>query len=1632
MKKSFYITVWVILLIPHYMSALTSALESNNLSFRGDFDSFEISNDKSTELTSSIIKIAEYATTAEPGKAELPIYTQLISLPKTGNFVLENLTYDYDERVLDYPLQHFGWEDRCTRDEEFYKINDWYPKEIVSIGSPVIMRGYRFCQVSVAAVQYNPAKNIIRILKNVNAEFTVDYKINENPLTDTKSRPSSSFSKIASEHIYGIEKSNIKDTGCYLIIAPDACISTLEYLAEWKRKLGHEVVLTPLSEIGDSPSAYTIKFYIQDAYDNWDVPPEYVLLVGDVTGSFIIPAFYVEGYATQWDVSDHPYTLLEGDDYFPEIYIGRFPIRSLMECATVINKIIHYESTFTEGRWYKKALMISGFFYDYYTSYITKMNVRDKLLNFGFDEVDTFIYPYTTGTQQILSMIDGGYSFINFRGFGYYYYWDNGEMILESDNIYDLNNGYMLPMITSITCGGGDFAAEGIHRCFGEAWLTAGTTTMPKGAIGFIGPSEYDTKTPWNNCNDIGIYQGITHEGIHRCGEMLLRGKMELYNNYPHNHAWGGAEDSDQFYFYIYGLLGDPGLQVWTDTPDSISLMCCDSISCNQNYISVEIDVNDECSDFMVTLTQDDSLVTKGFTNANGNIIFNGNFIPDTYEVTASKDGYLPETREITLYTNESLELTNTVFIDEPISGNTIEYMFELSNPTLYNAEDISVLIASNDEEIEIITDSIYINYIQFQGSYTCQNLYFSINEKWLGRTESNISVQVNSTLGNQSFMIPLEIKSPELVTSQCIVQNNDCCLIQGQEDNVFIELANTGTWETDLFDVLLICTNDKATITQNESYYTTISPNGNGVNALPFSVLPHQILTGESVLFEMQVFKNDSLVQVLQFSVPVGVVCESSPTFSKYGYFAIENSDIGILEAPAYDWIELDPALGGEGTLINGVFITSDGYIRTLDLPFDLVYFGYFYDEITICSNGWVSFNNDLVYHRNKTIPSGNGPAAMIAPFWDDLEDGEIFAWFDEIDHKFIIQWQEFLNVYNPDVKETFQIILFDPEFYPTVNGNVEILFQYKSISNIDQDDNYATVGIENFSQNDGVLITYSNIYSPTAHELADETAILFTIEESPELPLLEVTPVQFNYSLSPDTTITSYFTINNNSSTDLSYFLSTSHYIDKETENGGKNIENDFILASTSYYYPSQPMYIYCYLYHNSSDGEGIEGVTLDFPDGVFVNDGTTINTLIYNGQTGYGAEAKWGYGQGTPIYQAGINSFGINVTIDDTITSPISIDWLIEGTEIGGPPHSVEGEFTLEPSNDEHLWITYPNGGETLVYSLVDTIRWTYFGDIENVSLYIRTDPWSNWELIVENIPNIGYYPYTVNADISDSCIINVRDADGYAYDISDDFFSINIFDITHPFDGDVLSYNTTDTLCWDYSGIYDNVVIELSHDNGLNWELLNDDVPNTGQFVYMVSGPPSEWCKFKIISPDYAVSNTSKGHFTIVDPAVSWISLGENSGIINSGESKNISFEINTHGLEAGSYYAFVSVKSSIGQKIPILVNLDIVYSVDDTISNIPSIHNAPNPFTSSTKISYYLKENLTKEVTISIYNIKGQLVREITNPESIKGLNKVIWDGKDSNGKKQASGLYFYRVKSGNEVLGTSKCLLIDN
>jgi hypothetical protein len=84
-------------------------------------------------------------------------------------------------------------------------------------------------------------------------------------------------------------------------------------------------------------------------------------------------------------------------------------------------------------------------------------------------------------------------------------------------------------------------------------------------------------------------------------------------------------------------------------------------------------------------------------------------------------------------------------------------------------------------------------------------------------------------------------------------------------------------------------------------------------------------------------------------------------------------------------------------------------------------------------------------------------------------------------------------------------------------------------------------------------------------------------------------------------------------------------------------------------------------------------------------------------------------------------------------------------------------------------------------------------------------------------------------------------------------------------------------------------------------------------------------------------------------------------------------------------------------------------------------------NHPNPFNPSTAIRFELTREA--EVTLAVYDIDGALVARIAHRRYPAGSHEVRWNGTDAQGHRATSGVYFYRLLSGNIEL-TRKMVLL--
>ncbi len=84
-------------------------------------------------------------------------------------------------------------------------------------------------------------------------------------------------------------------------------------------------------------------------------------------------------------------------------------------------------------------------------------------------------------------------------------------------------------------------------------------------------------------------------------------------------------------------------------------------------------------------------------------------------------------------------------------------------------------------------------------------------------------------------------------------------------------------------------------------------------------------------------------------------------------------------------------------------------------------------------------------------------------------------------------------------------------------------------------------------------------------------------------------------------------------------------------------------------------------------------------------------------------------------------------------------------------------------------------------------------------------------------------------------------------------------------------------------------------------------------------------------------------------------------------------------------------------------------------------------NYPNPFNPTTTITYRLPEQ--REVTLTVYNILGQVVKSLVQDVQAAGSYAIRWDGTNDHGTGVSSGMYIYRLRAGNFVQSRKMMML---
>jgi hypothetical protein len=432
--------------------------------------------------------------------------------------------------------------------DPFYETDGTWPEEVVTHDDAHILRDLRGVVVQANSFQCLPARETLRVHTRLVIEVSDAGPAIINPLYRQRpfDRVDPQFEAIYREHFLNYPATRytpVAENGGLLIIAYDSFHGAMAPLVEWKRQKGLDTRSVMLSEVGATFSQ--IKSYITTAYNDW--APAYVLLVGDIAQ---IPI---------GSDSDPEYSTLAGSDSYPELFVGRFSAETPAHVDTQVLRTITYERDQVAGAtWPQYGMGVAsnegpgddGEYDDEHEDVI-----RQKLLNYGYLEVDRFYAPNATAAM-VTSALNDGRGITNYTGHGSSTSWVTTGF--SNSHVNALTNDNMLPFICSVACNNGTFTGT----CFAEAWLRATNGGTPTGAIATY--MSFISQT-WNPpmCAQDEFVDLLVRDEMRTIGGLWFNGSCQMMDEY----GTTGANE-----FLNWTIFGDPTVAVRTKAATTLTV----------------------------------------------------------------------------------------------------------------------------------------------------------------------------------------------------------------------------------------------------------------------------------------------------------------------------------------------------------------------------------------------------------------------------------------------------------------------------------------------------------------------------------------------------------------------------------------------------------------------------------------------------------------------------------------------------------------------------------------------------------------------------------------------------------------------------------------------------------------------------------------------------------------------------------------------------------------------------------------------------------------------------------------------------------------------------------------------------
>jgi hypothetical protein len=765
------------------------------------------------------------------GTPKLPAFKKLIEIPFGAEVSVKVKSYSVTEyKLADYgfsspimPVQPSLRKDQEASDVPFefdakvYQNDDFISPELASVEVIGVLRSYRIARVTVAPVDYNPVKGIIRVYNDIEVEVTFD-KVDQALTEYVKTSTYSPYFDVVHQSLintlggggYPAHPDLTKYPVKYLIVAPRMFENELQSFIEWKTQKGFKVVVAYTDVIGTTYSAIQTWIHAQyNAGTPTDPAPSFVLLVGDT------PQLPSTMGSSSSKMTDLYYASVDGD-YFPEMYYGRFSATNSVQLLTQIAKTIYYEKyQFSDPGYLNNITLIAGAD-GTWNPRIGQATVAYGTGNYfnaahGFVNVNAFPTSPYTGCYSPEKI---AVAMINYTAHCSETSWGDPSLSQSAVNAF-VNNG-KYPVAVGNCCLAADF---GYSECMGETWQRG----VNKGSVAYIGssPSSYwfedfywsvgafplqgnnngyvptFAETTW------GSYDAPFNGDYVTTGGTVLVGNLAVTEVHIQNYP---SHSSPLYYWQAYNVLGDPSLvPFYTEgTVNSVSHMAIVPIGLPTYEVTA-------APGSYVGISKDGVLHGSALVGATGIVqvplnppVLSGGNV----DIVVTKPQYKPYMVQVPA---AALEGPYVVFdnltINDPTGNNNglLDYGESVTlNTTLKNvgiaaANNVTVTMTTTDPYITIINGSATFGNIAAGATKTINNA-FAIQASNNIPDGHNVSLKLSATNGTVVWdsYATVVAHAPKLKFSSYVINdaggNNNGFLDPGETASMVVTIENAGS----------------------------------------------------------------------------------------------------------------------------------------------------------------------------------------------------------------------------------------------------------------------------------------------------------------------------------------------------------------------------------------------------------------------------------------------------------------------------------------------------------------------------------------------------------------------------------------------------------------------------------------------------------------------------------------------------------------------------------------------------------------------------------------------------------------------------------------------------------------------